>query len=88
MTIKEMGRSEIIDSLEFALSSVLCENISGTDEVMMKSNIKSFIKNVVENYDSKDILTKFHSPEESIRLFIEYLEDYVETDETVKKTLH
>ena len=88
MKIKEMGRSEIIDSLEFALSSVLCENISGIDEVMMKNNIKSFIKNVVENYDSKDILTKFHSPEESIKLFIEYLEDYVETDETVKKTLH
>lgn len=88
MKIKEMEKSEIIDSLEFALVSVLCENISGIDEVMMKNNIKSFIKNVVEYYDSKEILTKFHSPEESIRLFIEYLEENIETDENVNKTIH
>ncbi len=88
MKIKEMEKSEIVDSLEFALVQVLCENLEGVDEVIMKNNIKSFIRNIVESYEPKEILAKFHSPEESIRHFLSYLEDYIENDESTNKTLH
>lgn len=75
-------RSTLIDSLAFALKTILLETLSGLDRSAMESSIDLFMKREVHPLSAEDILKTFYTPEDSIRLFMEFLERSGALDET------
>lgn len=68
-----MDKKEILENLEYALSSVLCDGLEGMDLIVMKSNVELFIRKEASEYSSEELIEKFYTPEMSINIFMEFL---------------
>lgn len=84
----KLSKEELLEHLKYALTEVLCENLEGLDRFAMESSIDYFINESVSRYTSEEILEKFYTPEESIRLFTEFLQKTGALEDSDDKTLH
>ncbi|GAB6094851.1 hypothetical protein JCM14469_11030 [Desulfatiferula olefinivorans] len=67
-------RHTLLDSLAYALKTVLLHSLEGMDRIAMESSIDLFMQNEVEPLNDAAILERFYTPEDSIRRFLEFLE--------------
>lgn len=69
-----MDKQTLLDSLSYALKSVLTENLDGLDRDAMELNIDRFMEQDVAPMSVDDILSAFYTPEESMQRFMAFLE--------------
>lgn len=74
MSDKEFSKEELLEHLEFALSYVMCEKLTGIDKFAMKSNVELFIKEEASRLSENELLEKFNTPEDSVNAFLRFLE--------------
>lgn len=67
-------RHTLLDSLAYALKTILLANLEGLDRSAMETSIDLFMKNEVEPLSDATILETFYTPEDSIGRFLEFLE--------------
>lgn len=70
-----LSKEELLDHLKYAMTQVICEGLDGIDRLAMESSIDYFIKTSVSRYTSEEIIEKFYTSAESIRLFTEFLKE-------------
>lgn len=83
-----MDKDTLIEHLAFALKGILLKNLEGLDRSSMELNIDRFMEQVVSGMTSEEIVEKFQSPENSLLLFMDYLEDAGALEEALDQTVH
>ena len=83
-----MDKHTIIERLTYAFKQIFLHDLEGFDRVAMESSIDRFINEHVSVMDEDDILDTFYTPENSVRRFMEFLEDSGALEDTKDKILH
>ncbi|MBU1168902.1 MAG: hypothetical protein KKD44_04980 [Proteobacteria bacterium] len=86
--MEPVDRNTLIESLAYALKKILLHSLEGLDRKAMESSIDCFMDQEVVCLSDEDILEKFYTPEDSIRRFMDFLENSGALEDTLHKTLH
>lgn len=81
-------KNYIIERLTFALKQLFMDDLEGLDRVAMESCVERFMDEIVSVMSADDILDTFYTPENSVRRFMEFLEDSGAMEKTDGQTLH
>jgi hypothetical protein len=78
----------LIEKLTFALKQLFMDELEGLDRMAMESSVDRFMAEIVSVMTADDILDTFYTPENSVRRFMEFLEDSGALEETDGQTIH
>lgn len=81
-------KNYIIERLTFALKQLFMDDLEGLDRLAMESCVERFMDEIVSVMSVDDILDNFYTPENSVRRFMEFLEDSGAMEKTDGQTLH
>ncbi len=81
-------KNYIIERLTFALKQLFMDDLEGLDRLAMESCVERFMDEIVSVMSADDILDTFYTPENSVRRFMEFLEDSGAMEKTDGQTLH
>ena len=81
-------KNYIIERLTFALKQLFMDDLEGLDRLAMESCVERFMDEIVSVMSADDILDTFYTPENSVRRFMEFLEDSGAMEKTEGRTLH
>lgn len=81
-------KNYIIERLTFALKQLFMDDLEGLDRLAMESCVERFMDEIVSVMSADDILDNFYTPENSVRRFMEFLEDSGAMEKTDGQTLH
>jgi hypothetical protein len=87
MTIP-LDKDNIIERLTFALKQLFLDDLEGFDRLAMESSVDRFIAEIVSVMSADDIVDTFYTPENSVRRFMEFLEDSGALEGTEGQTIH
>ena len=83
-----LDKNYIIERLTFALKQLFMDDLEGLDRLAMESCVERFMDEIVSVMSADDILDTFYTPENSVRRFMEFLEDSGAMEKTEGRTLH
>jgi len=83
-----LDKDFIIERLTLALKQLFLDDLEGFDRIAMESSVDRFIIEKVAVMSADDIVDTFYTPENSVRRFMEFLEDSGALEETDGQTIH
>lgn len=83
-----LDKDFIIERLTLALKQLFLDDLEGFDRIAMESSVDRFIIEKVAVMSADDIVDTFYTPENSVRRFMEFLEDSGALEETEGQTIH
>lgn len=83
-----LDKNFIIERLTLALKQLFLDELEGFDRIAMESSVDRFIIEKVAVMSADDIVDTFYTPENSVRRFMEFLEDSGALEETDGQTIH
>lgn len=83
-----LDKDFIIERLTLALKQLFLDDLEGFDRIAMESSVDRFITEKVAVMSADDIVDTFYTPENSVRRFMEFLEDSGALEETDGQTIH
>ncbi|MFA6009286.1 MAG: hypothetical protein WC799_04820 [Desulfobacteraceae bacterium] len=83
-----LDKDFIIERLTLALKQLFLDDLEGFDRIAMESSVDRFIIEKVAVMSADDIVDTFYTPENSVRRFMEFLEDSGALEEADGQTIH
>ncbi len=83
-----LDKDFIIERLTLALKQLFLDDLEGFDRIAMESSVDRFIIEKVAVMSADDIVDTFYTPENSVRRFMEFLEDSGALEEAEGQTIH
>ncbi len=83
-----LNKDYIIERLTFALKQLFLDDLEGFDRLAMESSVDRFISEQVAVMSADDIIDTFYTPENSVRRFMEFLEDSGALEAPDGQTIH
>jgi hypothetical protein len=83
-----LDKNFIIERLTLALKQLFLDDLEGFDRIAMESSVDRFIIEKVAVMSADDIVDTFYTPENSVRRFMEFLEDSGALEEADGQTIH
>ncbi len=83
-----LDKDYIIERLTYAFKQLFMSDLEGFDRMAMESSVERFMNEIVSVMSADDILDTFYTPENSVRRFMEFLEDSGAMEKAEGQTLH
>lgn len=83
-----IDRNTLLESLAYALKKIFLNSLEGLDLNAMESSIDLFMDREVSGLSDDEILERFYTPEDSIRIFMEFLENSGALEDASDKILN